>query len=50
MSDHAQSLDAEEPHPDDRPLGPILGKLAAEILVYGVFAILALGALSVTLG
>ncbi len=50
MSDNAQTFGAEDPHPDDRPLGPILGKLAAEILVYGVFAVLALGALSVTLG
>jgi hypothetical protein len=45
MSDEAQAIDAI-PHPDDRPLGPILGLLAAEIAIYTVLSLIALASVS----
>ena len=50
MTDAAQAIDVEvevEAHPDDRPLGPIIGSLAAEIGAYTVLSILALASLSI---
>ena len=51
MSDAAQAIEVdltvEEDHPDDRPLAPILARLAAEIGAYTVLSVLALASLSI---